>query len=90
VATVLAGESRNRRAGELLGRGVPADQIPAIVDRTAEALHTVPLLQLAFERASVEAPVTGRLGAVIEGRASAQHWLEDLRSAAPRDTARVA
>jgi glycerol-3-phosphate dehydrogenase (NAD(P)+) len=90
VATSLAEGSRNRRAGELLGRGVPADQIAAIVDQTAEALGTVPLLELAFEREGVEAPVTARLAAVIEGRASPEEWRESVRSASGGATRRAA
>ena len=38
VATALAEHTRNRRAGELLGRGVPADQIRARSPQAAEAL----------------------------------------------------
>src|SRR5215211_3547808 len=38
TATVLAPGSRNRRAGELLGKGVPADQIPAQAGQASEAL----------------------------------------------------
>ena len=44
VATALARESRNRRAGELLAAGVPAAEIPARVGQAVEALESVPLL----------------------------------------------
>jgi glycerol-3-phosphate dehydrogenase (NAD(P)+) len=51
VATALARESRNRRAGELLAAGVPAAEIPARVGQAVEALESVPLLARALERA---------------------------------------
>ncbi len=58
VATALAEGSRNRRAGELVGAGLPSTQVQAAVSQTAESLATVPLLGLAFERRGIEAPVT--------------------------------
>jgi glycerol-3-phosphate dehydrogenase (NAD(P)+) len=51
VATALAPESRNRRAGELLAAGVPAAEIPARIGQAVEALQSVPLLAHALERA---------------------------------------
>ena len=44
VATAIAEGSRNRRAGELVGAGVPRGQVEAAVQQTAESLATVPLL----------------------------------------------
>jgi glycerol-3-phosphate dehydrogenase (NAD(P)+) len=62
VATALAKESRNRRAGELLAAGVPASEIPAMIGQAVEALQSVPLLARALEHAGGEGP-TGRNGA---------------------------
>ena len=50
VATAIAEGSRNRRAGELVGAGVPRGQVEAAVQQTAESLATVPLLTQAFAR----------------------------------------
>ena len=61
VGTALAPQSRNRRAGELLGQGVPASEIPARIGQAVEALDMVPLLAAALRRAHVEAPVTNAL-----------------------------
>jgi NAD-dependent glycerol-3-phosphate dehydrogenase C-terminus len=44
VATALAPQSRNRRAGELLARGVPAGEIPGRIGQAVESLDLVPLL----------------------------------------------
>ena len=42
VATVLAPQSRNRRAGELLAAGVPAAEIPERIGQAVEALDVGP------------------------------------------------
>jgi glycerol-3-phosphate dehydrogenase (NAD(P)+) len=80
VGTTLAGHSRNRRAGELLGRGVPADQIAAILEETPESLDAVPLLVRAFEEAGLDAPATHNLGALIDGRLGPEEWVASVRA----------
>ena len=44
TATVMAPSSRNRRAGELLGAGTPAEEIPTAIGQASEGLDAVPLL----------------------------------------------
>src|SRR4051812_41723096 len=83
VATALAEGSRTRRAGELVGAGVPAGQVQAALDQTAESLATVPLLAYALEREGIEAPIHIGLQRVLAGEASAEQWLETVRSARP-------
>jgi glycerol-3-phosphate dehydrogenase (NAD(P)+) len=83
VATAIAEGSRNRRAGEMVGAGVPAGQVEASMDQTAESLATVPLLGLAFERQGIDAPVTEGLRRVLDGESSPEQWLESVRSARP-------
>ncbi|HEX6461154.1 MAG TPA: 1-acyl-sn-glycerol-3-phosphate acyltransferase [Thermoleophilaceae bacterium] len=80
VGTTLADHSRNRRAGELLGRGMPADQIAAMLEGTPESLDAVPLLVRAFEEAGLEAPATNDLGALIDGRLDAEEWVASVRA----------
>ena len=80
LATALAEGSRNRRAGELLGAGVPRPQVEGMLDQTAESLATVPLLDLAFEREGIDAPVTAGLRDVLDGRATPDDWLDQVRS----------
>jgi glycerol-3-phosphate dehydrogenase (NAD(P)+) len=80
VGTALAGHSRNRRAGELLAQGVPADKIPALLEETAESLDAVPLLVGAFEKAGLEAPATRELAALIEGRLAPEEWVAGVRA----------
>ena len=83
VATAIAEGSRNRRAGEMVGAGVPAGQVEASMDQIAESLATVPLLGLAFERQGIDAPVTTGLRRVLDGESSPEQWLESVRSARP-------
>ncbi len=83
VATALASTSRNRRAGELLADGVPAEEIPAIVGQAVEALELVPLLARALEHAGVGAPVTGALGRLIAGELPLDDWVALVRATVP-------
>jgi glycerol-3-phosphate dehydrogenase (NAD(P)+) len=83
VATALAPESRNRRAGELLAAGVPAVEIPARIGQAVEALQTVGLLAGALESAGVQAPVTSALGRLIAGELPLQEWVALVRATVP-------
>ncbi len=83
VATALAPESRNRRAGELLAAGIPAREIPEQVGQAVEALESVPLLAQALERAGVAAPVTGGLGRLISGELPLDEWIALVRTTVP-------
>jgi glycerol-3-phosphate dehydrogenase (NAD(P)+) len=83
VATALARESRNRRAGELLAAGVPAAEIPGQIGQAVEALESVPLLARALEAAGVGAPVTGALGRLISGELPLDDWVALVRATVP-------
>ena len=65
---MLAPGSRNRRAGELLGAGMPADQIRAEIGQASEGLDSVPLIAETISAAGVEAEGLLGLAALIEGR----------------------
>jgi 1-acyl-sn-glycerol-3-phosphate acyltransferase len=80
LATVLAPHSRNRRAGELLARGVPAEQVEAVLGATAESLSSVPLLAAACEKAGIDAPATSALAALVDGSIPPAQWIEDVRA----------
>jgi glycerol-3-phosphate dehydrogenase (NAD(P)+) len=90
VATAAAEGNRNRRAGELVGAGVPAGQVAAALDQTAESLATVPLLTEAFAREGIDAPVTSGLRQVLDGESSADQWLDSVRHAHPKRPTRAA
>jgi glycerol-3-phosphate dehydrogenase (NAD(P)+) len=83
VATALARESRNRRAGELLAAGVAVDEIPLRVGQAVEALESVPLLARCIERSGVSAPVIGALGRLISGELPLDEWVALVRATVP-------
>jgi glycerol-3-phosphate dehydrogenase (NAD(P)+) len=83
VATALAPQSRNRRAGELLAEGVAAADIPGRVGQAVEALESVPLLAQALTRAGVDAPVTRALGQLISGELPLDDWVQVVRATVP-------
>src|SRR3954451_11208934 len=82
VATTIAPHSRNRRAGELLGQGVPGEQIPAILPQAAEGISSVPLLVEALDRETIPCPALAALCGLIEGRIDSSQWLASVRRAA--------
>ncbi|MGH2907139.1 MAG: NAD(P)H-dependent glycerol-3-phosphate dehydrogenase, partial [Solirubrobacterales bacterium] len=82
VATVLAAGSRNRRAGEMLGAGVAADQIKQELGHVAEAVDTVPLLANVIENRGVEAPTVFALRDLIQGEIEPDEWVRIVRRAA--------
>src|SRR3954470_5501328 len=88
VATALAPQSRNRRAGELLAAGVAAAEIPQRIGQAVEALDLVPLLARALERAGVDAPVTGGLARLIAGDLPLDGWISLVRTTVPPPPAR--
>ena len=84
VATTLAEHSRNRRAGELLGAGVPAADIAPSLGHAVEAVDTVPALSDAMRRSGVRAPAVDGLAALIEGRVEAGSWARTLTAPSRR------
>ncbi|GAC1434112.1 MAG: NAD(P)H-dependent glycerol-3-phosphate dehydrogenase [Solirubrobacteraceae bacterium] len=83
VATALAPQSRNRRAGELLAQGVSATEIPERVGQAVEALQSVPLLAVALERSGFPSPVTSALGRLISGELPLEDWVALVRATVP-------
>jgi glycerol-3-phosphate dehydrogenase (NAD(P)+) len=83
VATALAPQSRNRRAGELLAQGVRAEEIPARVGQAVEALESAPLLAKALSAAGVDAPVTTALARLIQGELPLDDWVAVIRTTVP-------
>ncbi len=79
TATVLAPSGRNRRAGELLGRGTPATDIPALIGQASEGLDAVPLLATAMEGSGSPAEALGGLAALIRGEIDTEGWVDSLR-----------
>jgi len=83
VATALAPQSRNRRAGELLADGVPGHEIPGRIGQAVESLESVPLLARGLQRAGVQAPVTSGLARLISGELPLEDWMGLVRTTVP-------
>ncbi len=79
TATVMAPSSRNRRAGELLGAGTPAEEIPTVIGQASEGLDAVPLLAEAVAAAGVPADALNGLAALIRGEIDTETWVAGLR-----------
>ena len=81
TATVLAPGSRNRRAGELLGQGTPAGEIPGIIGQASEGLDSIPLIAETVLGSGVEAPGLEGLAQLIAGEITPGEWMAGLRRA---------
>ncbi len=81
TATVLAPSSRNRRAGELLGQGTPAEQIPQIIGQASEGLDSVPLIAQTISAAGADADGLNGLAALVRGEIGPEAWVAGLRRA---------
>jgi 1-acyl-sn-glycerol-3-phosphate acyltransferase len=79
TATMMAPTGRNRRAGELLGTGTPAEEIPQLIGQASEGLDTTPLLAQAVAASGVPAEALRGLAELIRGEISAEEWVAGLR-----------
>jgi glycerol-3-phosphate dehydrogenase (NAD(P)+) len=81
TATMMAPAGRNRRAGELLGGGTPAEEIPKLIGQASEGLDTTPLLAQAVAASGGPADALNGLAALIRGEIGAEAWVAGLRQA---------
>ncbi|MGE5409124.1 MAG: NAD(P)H-dependent glycerol-3-phosphate dehydrogenase, partial [Syntrophothermus sp.] len=79
TATMMAPAGRNRRAGELLGAGTPAAEIPDLIGQASEGLDTTPLLAEAVAASGAPAEALGGLAALIAGEIDPADWVAGLR-----------
>jgi glycerol-3-phosphate dehydrogenase (NAD(P)+) len=79
TATMMAPTGRNRRAGELLGNGTPATDIPALIGQASEGLDAVPLLAEAVASAGCQAGALAGLAELIRGEIDPDEWITGLR-----------
>ena len=82
TATMLAPKGRNRRAGELLGRGeATTEQIPGIIGQTSEGLDSVPLIADTLRAKGYDAKALESLAALIRGEITNDAWIQTVRRA---------
>jgi glycerol-3-phosphate dehydrogenase (NAD(P)+) len=79
TATMMAPTGRNRRAGELLGTGTRAEEIPKLIGQASEGLDTTPLLAEAVAASGGPAEALGGLAALIRGEIGPEDWVAGLR-----------
>jgi glycerol-3-phosphate dehydrogenase (NAD(P)+) len=78
VTTCTSSHSRNRRVGELVGRGLTAEQA---IQRTGQACEGVETTRSALAIAAprkVELPITEQVAAVLDGAQDARSALTEL------------
>jgi glycerol-3-phosphate dehydrogenase len=78
---MMAPTGRNRRAGELLGTGTPAEEIPALIGQASEGIDTTPLLADMVASSQVKGDALEGLAKLIRGEVAAEEWVAGLRSA---------
>jgi glycerol-3-phosphate dehydrogenase (NAD(P)+) len=78
VASVLASESRNRRAAELIARGVHPAELEPLLGHAVEAVQSVPLLARVAREQRIPVPAIDGLAALIEGRIDPVSWAEGV------------
>ena len=71
IASVVAEGGRNRRAGEMLGEGIPAAQVREELGEVAEALESVGPLADAIESSGGRCPALRSLAGVVDGSSEA-------------------
>jgi len=67
IVTCFSGFGRNRRAGELIARGLSADAAVGEIGQVVEGLPTAPVLRDLSHRAEVELPITEGVCRVLDG-----------------------
>lgn len=83
IATCTSRHSRNRRAGELIARGMPADAVEQDIGQVVEGLATARALLTRAEAAGVELPISEQVAAAaFDGRPPAE-CLRNLMGRAP-------
>ena len=78
---MLAPDSRNRRAGEMLGSGRSPDEIRAEIGQASEGLDSVPQIAETIAAAGLDASAIGGLATLIEGEIGPEEWIAGLRRA---------
>jgi len=79
LATVMAQGSRNRRAGELLGRGTPPDQIRELIGQASEAMDSVPQIAATVAASGGQAVALQGLADLATGKITSDEWVAALR-----------
>lgn len=78
ILTCTDDQSRNRRLGLCIARGLGLDQAQAEIGQVIEALDNVALVVKSAKRAGIELPISEQVHAVVSGRCSARQAVQNL------------
>jgi glycerol-3-phosphate dehydrogenase (NAD(P)+) len=78
VLTATGDLSRNRKVGQLLAAGLALPRILAELGHVAEGVGSAPLVLQRARELGIEMPITQAVAAVLGGRISPRHALEQL------------
>jgi glycerol-3-phosphate dehydrogenase (NAD(P)+) len=84
ILTCTGEQSRNRRIGLALGRGVELQRALAELGHVAEGVWSAPATAARAREAGVDMPITEAVCAVLDGRLSPRAALEQLLAREPR------
>jgi glycerol-3-phosphate dehydrogenase (NAD(P)+) len=84
IVTCWSRHSRNRRAGELIGRGASPDEAVRAVGMVVEGIVTAPVLRDLARRLGIELPITEAVCEVVAG-ASPLDLVSDLMQRQPTE-----
>jgi len=84
IATCTSRHSRNRRAGELLAKGVSPAAVEVAVGQVVEGLHTAYALHDLAQRQAIEMPVIDSVHQVLEGLCTVSECVPQLMGRAPK------
>lgn len=87
IATCTSRHSRNRRAGELIARGMPATSVEQEIGQVVEGVATVQALVARAREAGVELPISEQVEAAVFAGRSPEECLRSLMSRAPANEA---
>jgi glycerol-3-phosphate dehydrogenase (NAD(P)+) len=79
LVTCISPHSRNRRVGELLGRGVTLADILGGMNMVAEGVKTVQVARDLAAREGIEVPICTHIGQVVDGEITAAGAYDGLR-----------
>ncbi len=84
IASAYSPMARNRRLGELLGRGATLEQALTVLDETAEGAVTTPAALALARRLGVEMPIAEGLAGILAGTLSPEQAVRALMERQPK------
>ena len=84
IATCTSQHSRNRKAGELLAKGLSPREVEVEIGQVVEGIPTAHALHDLAGRLGIDMPVTENVYLVLEGRRTVKECVADLMGRTPK------